>query len=445
MTETTLAQSDLEQDVVAEAVRRESERGERLVAKVRLGYGIVGLLGSVGMVVSGYTTDAAMHARALIGGALPALWAVGWWWYVSHRPYRRAMGYASVLMDSALLYGAFLVDPPDPAHDPLQLNALVSLAVGGSPLTFFLFFLIATSALRQDFWLCVVSAVSAALLHGIAVARALPIATPATIGVLLDPSMAPLLWGLRTFAFVLTVAVIALATRNGWRMARRAGHDGLEQARLLNVFGKYVDPEVARGALAGSAAETREVTVLFTDLRDFTALSESLPPSEVLALLNAHCAAIIPVAHRHGGTVNKFIGDAIMATFGAPVAYADHAERAVRAGLEMLEATDRLNHQLRAQGRPVLRMGVGIATGPVVLGPLGAEDRMEYAVLGDTVNTASRLEGMNKPLGTSLLLSERTRAALGPGLEVRALGEVALKGKEKPVAVFTVARGPSAG
>jgi adenylate cyclase len=142
--------------------------------------------------------------------------------------------------------------------------------------------------------------------------------------------------------------------------------------------------------------------------------------------------------HAHGGTVNKFIGDAIMATFGAPVPLADHAERAVRAAVEMLEGMERLNTGFRERGLPELRMGVGVSTGPVVLGTLGTAQRVEYAVIGDTVNTASRLEGLNKELGTEVLLSASTRQALGPAFPVKALGEVPVKGKAQPVPVFTV-------
>jgi adenylate cyclase len=196
---------------------------------------------------------------------------------------------------------------------------------------------------------------------------------------------------------------------------------------------------VARAALSSeSKAETRELTVLFTDLRGFTTLSEQRSPAEVLELLNAHYAAILPVVRAEGGTVNKFIGDAIMATFGAPEPLADHAQRAARAALGMLQAMDQLNARLVSEGKPALHMGVGIATGPAVVGSLGAADRVEYAVIGDTVNMASRLEGLNKDFGTQVLLSATTRAALGPEAPVRSLGEVEVKGKARKVELFAL-------
>lgn len=134
----------------------------------------------------------------------------------------------------------------------------------------------------------------------------------------------------------------------------------------------------------------------------------------------------------------RTIGDAIMATFGAPLRQSDHAERAVRAALQMLEEMEGLNARLRERELPQLEMGIGVATGPVVVGTLGATQRVEYAVIGDTVNIASRLEGLNKELGTRLLLSPGTHDALAGVLPTRELGEIPVKGKARPLPVFTI-------
>jgi adenylate cyclase len=247
-----------------------------------------------------------------------------------------------------------------------------------------------------------------------------------------------------TGRLVLAGIATVLAVRASQNARRMMGHIAQaigERTRALHVFGRYVDPKVARAALSsGAQAETRELTVLFTDLRGFTTLSEQLSPAAVLELLNAHYEAILPAVRAEGGTVNKFIGDAIMATFGAPEPQADHAQRAVRAALGMLEAMDQLNARLAAQGKPQLGMGVGICTGPAVVGSLGAADRVEYAVIGDTVNMASRLEGLNKDFGTQVLLAATTRAALGPRAPVRSLGEVEVKGKTRKVELFALER-----
>jgi adenylate cyclase len=223
-------------------------------------------------------------------------------------------------------------------------------------------------------------------------------------------------------------------------MVERAGSEMAERTRVMHLFGRYVAPEVRDEVVRGEAvAEVRECTVLFTDLRDFTSLAERVTPRELLDLLNAHFAELIPIVHRHGGTVNKFVGDALMATFGAPIRMGDHAAAAVRAGVEMLKATDAMNERLRAGGRVELMMGVGIATGPVVVGNLGALERQEYAVLGDTVNTAARMESANKETGTRILMSEATAAAVGAAVALKPLGALKVKGKTGPLAVFTPA------
>jgi adenylate cyclase len=262
----------------------------------------------------------------------------------------------------------------------------------------------------------------------------------------MDPSLAFFesfpMWAVRAVVIAFTTGMITLAARNARRMASTTGTAMGKQAQLLQLFGRYVDPAVARGVLSrGGAAETREVTVLFTDLRNFTSLSEKMSPEATLEVLNAHYRAIVPAVHQHGGTVNKFIGDAIMATFGAPLAQDDHALRAVRAAEAMLAAMDELNARFRAAGQPQLEMGIGIATGQVVVGSLGDPSRVEYAIIGDTVNTASRLEAMNKELSTRLLMSAATREAAGNALQAqaRSLGEIALRGKAHPVAVYTLA------
>jgi adenylate cyclase len=241
--------------------------------------------------------------------------------------------------------------------------------------------------------------------------------------------------------FAFTIATVFLVARNAKRMARATGVAMAEQDKIKQLFGRYVDPQIARDVMAQSerGARTIEATVLFTDLRDFTAMSERMEPEEVLEALNDHLRVILPVVHRHGGTVNKFIGDAIMATFGAPIRHDDHARRAVVAAQEMALEMETLNAARKRLERVPLKMGIGIATGPVVVGTLGTEDRVEYAVIGDTVNTASRLEGLCKEFGAAVVASSRTRVVVGDAQSWRALGEANVKGKAARVEVWTVA------
>src|SRR5262249_5691049 len=158
------------------------------------------------------------------------------------------------------------------------------------------------------------------------------------------------------------------------------------------------------GALA-ETGETREVTILFADLRDFTSLSERLTGTQVVAMVNEFHGRMVSALFSHGGTLDKYLGDGLMAYFGAPVASAD---RAVRCALAMQRALDALNVERTARGESALHMGIGIHTGTVVLGDIGAPQRREYTAIGDAVNVASRIQGLTKMHGVPILLSEET-------------------------------------
>lgn len=412
--------------LVAEISRREAERGERLVATLRAVLHTTLMLGSVVMVLVDRTPINLEIFRVLPITA-PAVIAIvwGWWWFVRRYPYRRIYGVISIGGD--VLSMALVVVASSIELGPSGANANL---LGATPPLLGMFFVLAAASLRQDAALCVFGGALAIGSYAIALVVASRHAELAGLDDAGRILASPQFWLGRAFVLAFATALSALAARNARRTAIAAALASAERAQVVQVFGRWVDPEVAQEALsADGSAEVREVTVLFTDLRGFTAMTERLGPEEVLAVLNAHYEAIVPIVHEHGGTVNKFIGDAVMATFGAPIRHADHAARAVRAAQAMLRAT--ADHEVK--------MGVGVATGPVVLGRLGAANRVEYAVIGDAVNVASRLEGMNKELGTSILIADTTRAALGDDLALRPMGEVSLKGKAAPVAVFTAA------
>jgi adenylate cyclase len=214
-----------------------------------------------------------------------------------------------------------------------------------------------------------------------------------------------------------------------------------ERDRVRDLLGKVVSPEIAAQLLQSDlqlGGEEREVTVLFSDLRDFTALSERLPPAEVLALLNRYLDRMSAVVERHGGVIDKYIGDAIMALFGAPVAAPDAAARALAAARAMAAALDQLNAELAAEGRPPLALGIGINTARVIAGNMGSRSRLNYTVIGDGVNLAARLEALTKDpaYGTRILVSGATAAAAGATSGLRPLGPVTVKGRTEPVPVF---------
>jgi adenylate cyclase len=190
----------------------------------------------------------------------------------------------------------------------------------------------------------------------------------------------------------------------------------------------------------GLEGEQREVTILFADLRDFTPWVEATEPREVVRELNRYFGEMEKAVRRHGGLVLQFIGDEIEAVFGAPVAAADHAERAVRAALDMRSALEEFNASRKAAGKPPLRHGIGVHTGTVLAGSIGGADRLSYALVGDAVNLASRIQDLTKTAGTDILISATTIASLAGAVAVTPLPAVKVKGRSAEVEVFAVVR-----
>ena len=223
------------------------------------------------------------------------------------------------------------------------------------------------------------------------------------------------------------VACIGRGALEGWRHWR-------EKRRLSDTFSGYVSPEVMREIVAGGVAAHQQgrkldVCVLFSDIRNFTTLSEHAPAEEVVSLLNRYFARMTAAVHHHGGTVDKFIGDGLMAFFGAPNVLASPAQNALDASREMLVALEELNQELAAEGRAPLAIGIGLHSGEAVIGHVGSPERHAYTAIGDTVNTAARLEGLCKGLGYPIVCSDTVAEAVGPAAMLVALGPQPLKGR----------------
>ncbi len=219
--------------------------------------------------------------------------------------------------------------------------------------------------------------------------------------------------------------------------------EGREKRQVKKLFSRYVskdvyDQLVANPSLAALGGARRHMTVLFSDIRGFTTMSEKGSPEDVVSQLNELFTRMVGVVFAHRGTVDKFVGDMIMALYGAPLDDEDHAEHAVQTALAMITTLDQLNREWESQGKPQLDIGIGINTGEMIAGNVGSDTIMSYTVIGDAVNLGARLESLNKDYGTRIIISDATRERLKGRYDIHPLGDVVVKGKSKPVAIFEV-------
>jgi class 3 adenylate cyclase len=220
----------------------------------------------------------------------------------------------------------------------------------------------------------------------------------------------------------------------------------LEKKRLRDLqrelFRKFATAEVAEELMAtGFALGGKQVTatVMFSDIRSFTQIAESQSPAETIDLLNSYYTLMFDAIGNQGGIVNQMLGDGLMAMFGAPLPRADHRERAVRAALEMLELVADFDREQARQGKPEIKIGIGIASGQVIAGYTGTDRRVSYTCVGDTVNLAAHLEAHTKVLDRRLLIDEETRAGVSGTVRVEDHGPVLFKSRIQPVRVYSVA------
>src|SRR5882672_9454845 len=305
---------------------------------------------------------------------------------------------------------------------PAQALAFVA------PLVYFIFIILST--LRLDFWLSTFTGfVAAAELFAMAIFY-----RPAQFAGDPAPDVA--------FHFVRGLVILVcgmLAGAVGMQLRRQFEASILAATardRITNLFGQHVSPQVVERLMAegvSTASDIRRVAVMFVDFRSFTAAARSRSPQDVVDRLDGAFAVLVEILDRHGGIVNKFLGDGFLALFGAPFEAADAAHRAVDAAREMLDAMNSIN---AASSWP-LRIGIGIHFGEVVAGNIGSPRRKEYTVIGDTVNFASRLEALNKELDSQLLISAAVRETLGEDCgDAVPLGEIPIRGYEQPVRVW---------
>ncbi len=263
-----------------------------------------------------------------------------------------------------------------------------------------------------------------AVLGGLALGS---IGTMRAWGIWIDPTRASV--GV-VLAYVFEMALLQVAERR-------------QQAQIRDIFSRVVDRRVVQDLLREDRApelggELREVTLLFSDLQGFTTISEQMPPAQLVGLLNEYFDIMLKIVDEHGGTLDKLMGDGIMAYFGAPQPQPDHARRAVECSLAMQAAMAGFRGVCRVRGLPPLFMRIGLHTGEAVVGLIGARHRDNYSVTGDVVNVAARLEGQNKEFTTQILMSEATYQAAQPLDGVQFRGETAVKGRVRPIPVYSV-------
>lgn len=256
-------------------------------------------------------------------------------------------------------------------------------------------------------------------------------------------------WHLPVIGPLLGFVALAFVTIGGRVLQEQRAKEQLKQ-----MFNSYLSPELLKKILRGKTlaeihSERRPVTILFSDLRDFTSWSERTKEEVLIAQLNEYLAAMVECIHAEGGTLHKFIGDAVMAVWGDLVSEGaeQDAARACRAALAMQARLETLNEKWRAAGMHTLRMGIGLNHGVVLVGNVGSPRRMEFTVIGDPVNLASRLESLNKEMKTEILVGESVHALTAPRFVFRECGAVPVKGKKEPVRVFELtdfAAGPAA-
>ena len=287
------------------------------------------------------------------------------------------------------------------------------------------------------FLLLVVAVLTAWLLPRLA-----PLSSLLFVVLVLLGAMAGNLWLWSSLGLVVPLASVLMYTLIAAMLQITYGFfiEQRNKRHLSQIFGQYIPPSLveeidASGEEISLEGETRDMSVLFSDVRGFTTISEGLDATELTRMMNEFLTPFTSAIQKHRGTIDKYMGDAVMAFWGAPLADEEHARHALMSAFDMLSAVESLDEPFAAKGWPAIRVGVGIASGEMNVGNMGSEFRIAYTVMGDTVNLGSRLEGLTKQYGVDIIVNDRT-AELVPDFTFRELDLVRVKGKREPVAIL---------
>ncbi|MFO0595509.1 MAG: adenylate/guanylate cyclase domain-containing protein [Myxococcaceae bacterium] len=413
------------------AIRSESNRALQLGSRLAVVLAIASVLATVGLAVS----NPAFWPATIFPGACVVVALVVWLFARKERVYGRAtwaifLGFASVPTLSLVFFERIL--PWGAAtyfFGPIAVGWTIVVLLTGF-----------TLQPRLSVVVGVYAAVS--YLATFALARPHLLQLPESIDSTFRADV--LGWEVQLIRSMLLVGIgvlVASTSSLTLRLLGRVRDEVVEREAVSRLFGQYVSEDVKDKLVKGGAhltGERKVVAVLFSDLRGFTTFSEGRTPAEVVELLNRYFDAMVRAISQHGGTVDKFIGDAVMATFGGLGTLENPASSALAAAREMRRALASLNAAWAHEGLPQLDNGIGVHFGEVLQGPIGAAQRKEFTVIGDVVNTASRLESATKELGAHVVVSDAFAQALSEAerQSLRALGEAKLKGKERGVQVY---------
>ena len=368
--------------------------------------------------------------------------------------------------DRIVMIGATNIDAPDlfstPFYEPLALARLLDRSLPNTPVRTpgvelhamtVATLLFGQTPVRPSYRWEMIALLLVLALVALAVLRLRALWGLLTVILIAGMTLAVSSWAFNAHGLILPLAsawlgmVVLTPLGLGLRYAHERmlhGETEADRAQVMDILSRCVSEEVAdelwqrRDQIM--SGERRVVSIIFTDIRSFTTLSENAPSDQVVIWLNDYFSRMHAVINRHRGHINKFIGDGLMIVFGAPESRGDEEEarHAVACGLEMLVAVERMNVEWQGTDRPIIKIGVGITTGEATCGVVGAERRLEYTVIGDIVNLSARLESTTKEYGVPLLTSESTVRLLDDRYEARALGEVLVKGKNTSTKIFSV-------
>lgn len=430
------AQTSVDAEVGA-LLRAQEMAGERLVNKIRLAYGAAGLA----MAVAAQQINTAEANRIFMVQGLMLLASCGLlfaFFHVKKDSYVPWLKYVTITFDIAVVHTSVLATA-------VNHSGVIEYYRNFFPLILVLWNLLA--GLRYSVAACVYSAVVTAAMSCF------------VLWWVVDTGLIPVIdeshWDenalnipdelMRIFFVSVSGLVAAVLANIARRLIRRAEVESRNRAALERQkarLSKYLGGELAEAVVSEQDAfelggARRQATILFTDIRNFTNMSQDTEPEQVVGLLNSYFSEMVRIVFRYGGTLDKFLGDGLMAVYGAPFDR-DHAPlRAVLSAIDMVHAVQRRN-DLDPDASDRLRIGAGIATGDVIAGNIGSNERMEYTVIGDAVNLASRLETLNRELGTSIVISAETRDAIADYLPTRALPPLPIRGLRGEHQLYTI-------